>query len=136
MARTFTCPRCGGFLNPGTKVIFVVEQGPDRSLILLSPDFGDYAVVLGRSLPLEVGRTYTFLCPICHAELTSPVNHGFVEILAKEDDGSQERVDFSRVAGEHATFVRGPSGVQLFGEHATEQDGVNFFGAGRGEDIG
>ena len=135
MARTFTCPRCGGLLNPGTKVIFVIQQGSDRSLVLLSPEFGDYAVVLGRSLPLENGRSYTFLCPICHEQLASAANPGLVEILATEDDGSQERVHFSRIAGEHATFVCGPRGVQRFGEHATGYDGVNFFGAARDKDL-
>jgi hypothetical protein len=133
MARTFTCPRCGGLLNPGTKVIFVIERGAERSLILLSPEFGDYATVLGHSLPLEKGQAYTFICPICRADLSSPANSGFVEILAREDDGSQERVDFSRVAGEHATFVRGPGGVQRYGEEATKYDGANFFGVGRNE---
>lgn len=136
MARRFTCPRCGGLLNPGTKVIFVIQQGSDCSLVLLSPDFGDYAVVLGRSLPLEKGQAYGFLCPVCHARLDSAANSDLVEIFATEDDGTQERVHFSRIAGEHATFVCGPRGVQRFGEHATKYDTGNFFGAGRDENPG
>jgi hypothetical protein len=135
MARSFNCPRCGGRLNPGTKVILVAERGPERGLVLLSPDFGDYAAVLAESFRLQPGQAYTFACPICHADLASPLARGLVEIEAVEDDGTRERVDFSCVAGEHATFVRGPSGVQCFGEHVARYDGVNFFGAGPEDDL-
>jgi len=133
MARAYTCPKCGGLLNPGTKVIFVIEHGRDHGLVLLSPKLGDYAVVLGTSFPLTPGTVCTFRCPICHADLTSPINDKLVEIDSREESGLTARVDFSRVAGEHATFVRGPKGLRRFGEHASRYESVNFFGAGARE---
>lgn len=130
MANSYHCPRCGGLLNPGTKVIFVLEEGSNRGLLLLSPDLGDYAVVLAESFPILPGTLYTFRCPICRADVTSPRNDKLVEILCRQPEGSEVHVAFSRVAGEHATFVCGPRGVTSYGEHAERYEGMNFFGAG------
>jgi hypothetical protein len=118
-------------LNPGTKVIFVIGKEDSRGLLLLSPELGDYAVVLAESIPIERGTVYSFSCPICQHDLVSPVDDRLVEILCRQPDGSDARVDFSRVAGEHATFVRGPSGVRSFGEDAERYAGLNFFGVGK-----
>ena len=130
MRPSYYCPHCKSLLNPGTKVIFVIEAGTNRGLLLLSPDLGDYAVVLAESFPLEPGTINDFQCPVCHRDLTSQINAKLVEILRREPDGTKVRVSFSRVAGEHATFVCGPQGVDSFGEHANLYEGVNFFGAG------
>jgi hypothetical protein len=130
MQRSYYCPHCRGLLNPGTKVIFVIEHGSDRGLLLLSPELGDYAVVLAESFPIRPGTRNRFSCPICQHDLTSPANDNLVEILCRQPDGSDARVDFSRVAGEHATFVCGPRGVHSFGEHAPLYESVNFFGEG------
>ena len=130
MNRSYFCPHCHGLLNPGTKVIFVIANPLNRGLLLLSPELGDYAVVLAESFPIEANSHYDFSCPICHHDLTSPGNANFVEILCRQPDGTQVRVDFSRVAGEHATFVCGPQGIRAFGEHAPRYEPVNFFGEG------
>lgn len=130
MQRKYFCPHCRGLLNPGTKVIFVIEHGGDRGLLLLSPEVGDYAVVLAESFPIEPGTRNDFSCPICHHDLKSPANDNLVEILCRLPDGGEAKIDFSRVAGEHATFVCGPRGVRSFGEHASLYEGVNFFGEG------
>jgi hypothetical protein len=127
----YYCPHCKALLNPGTKVIFVIGHGGRRGLLLLSPDLGDYAVVLAESIPIDEGRLYHFQCPVCHLDLTSSNNENLVEIVCREPDGSEALVAFSRVAGEHATFVRGPDGVRTFGEHAARYDPVNFFGEGQ-----
>jgi RNase P subunit RPR2 len=36
MARSYFCPHCRKLLNPGTKVIFLVDTGQDCELMLLS----------------------------------------------------------------------------------------------------
>jgi hypothetical protein len=131
MTLRYYCPKCDSILNPGTKVIFVIEQGRDRGLLLLSPELGDYARVLAESFTVRSGALYRFQCPVCHDDLTSPVNRNLVEILCRDVDGSQSRVNFSRIAGERATFVRGESGVRSYGEHADRYETVNFFGVGK-----
>ena len=135
MSNRFFCPHCKGLLNPGTKVIFVIEREANRGLLLLSPELGDYARVLVESFKLEPGVVYDFQCPICHHALTSPVLDNLVEIICRHPDGTEARVDFSRVGGENATFVRGPRGLRSFGEHAERYEGVNFFGVGKNDDL-
>ena len=132
MNRHYYCPHCTKVLNPGTKVVLVIDNDGERELILLSPDLGDYAVVYPLSFEPELGRKYTFLCPVCQVDLTSSHNDNLVELEAETDDGRSERVGFSRIYGERATFVgSGPDHVTLYGDHATRYDAPNFFGVMR-----
>jgi hypothetical protein len=55
--------------------------------------------------------------------------------VGSTSNGAETLVAFSRVAGEHATFVRGPDGVRSFGEHADRYDAVNFFGEGKNGEL-
>jgi len=128
MARSYYCPHCRKMLNPGTKVIFLVENGSDREMVLLSAKLGDYSVVHSRSMTFEEGKMYTFRCPICRADLTSSLDEKLVDILTETEDQEPVRVSFSRVFGEQATFLRAPDGVDRYGEHASRYDSVNFFG--------
>ena len=132
MERNYHCPHCRRILNPGTKVVLLIDNDGDRELILLSPDLGDYTVVYPLSFEPRLGRRYTFFCPVCQTDLTSVVNDNLVELDAETDDGRGERVGFSRVYGERATFVgSGPDHVTLYGDHATRYEVPNFFGAMR-----
>ena len=128
MGRSYYCPHCRKLLNPGQKVIFLVENGNDREMVLLSAKLGDYSVVHSRSMTFEEGKVYTFRCPICRADLTSGLDENLVDILTDGADETQVRVSFSRVFGEQATFLRAPDGVNRYGEHASRYDNVNFFG--------
>lgn len=132
MSRHYSCPHCNKVLNPGTKVVLLINNQGDRELILLSPELGDYTVVYPLSFEPKLGQRYTFLCPVCQYDLTSDENENLVELEAETLDGRSERVGFSRVFGERATFVgTGPDHVTLYGDHATRYDAPNFFGAMR-----
>jgi len=128
MARSYFCPHCRKLLNPGTKVIFLVDTEQDCELVLLSAKLGDYSVVHARSMDFEEGRLYTFRCPLCRADLTSSLDENLVDILTLNDDDAPVRVSFSRVFGEQATFVMTGHGIDQFGEHAPRYEGLNFFG--------
>jgi hypothetical protein len=129
MGRSYYCPHCRKLLNPGTKVIFLVENGPELELVLLSPNLGDYSVVASRSMKLLDGAIYTFRCPLCRVDLTSNIDDKLVELLSRsEDDDAPVRVSFSRIHGEHATFLMADDGVDRFGEHADRYANLNFFG--------
>ena len=71
MPRSYFCPHCRKLLNPGTKVIFLVENGNVRELMLLSAKLGEYSVVHSRSMTFVEGEVYTFRCPMCRSDLTS-----------------------------------------------------------------
>jgi len=92
MARSYFCPHCRKLLNPGTKVIFLVDTPQDCELMLLSAKLGDYSAVFARSMVFEKGRLYTFRCPLCRAELTSSLDEKLVEILTDDEDGALVRV--------------------------------------------
>lgn len=128
MGRSYFCPHCRRMLNPGTKVIFLVENGNDRELMLLSAKLGEYSAVYSRSMKFEEGKVYTFRCPMCRSDLTSSLDENLVDILTESDEDIMVRVSFSRVFGEQATFLRAPDGVNRYGEHASRYEGVNFFG--------
>ena len=128
MGRSYFCPHCRRMLNPGTKVIFLVENGHDRELVLLSAKLGDYSVVHSRSMVFENGKVYTFRCPMCRSDLTSSLDENLVDILTEGEESSPVRVSFSRVFGEQATFLRSPEGINRYGDHAERYESVNFFG--------
>ena len=128
MGRSYFCPHCRRLLNPGTKVVFLVENGTDRELMLLSAKLGEYSVVHSRSMKFEEGKIYTFRCPMCRSDLTSSLDEKLVDILTESDDEVMVRVSFSRVFGEQATFLRAPDGINRFVEDASRYEGVNFFG--------
>lgn len=129
MGRSYYCPHCRKLLNPGTKVIFLVENGPESELVLLSAKLGDYSVVHSRSMTLLDGAIYTFRCPLCRTDLTSNLDNKLVELLSRGgDDDAPVRVSFSRIHGEHATFLMADDGIDRFGEHADRYDNLNFFG--------
>ena len=129
MGRHYHCPHCSKILNPGTKVVLLIDHHGERELILLSPVLGDYTVVYPLSFEPEPGRRYIFRCPVCQTNLISAFNDNLVELDAETDDGRSERVGFSRIWGERATFVgSGPGHVTLYGDHATRYESPNFFG--------
>ena len=130
MQRRYHCPRCSGLLNPGSRVVLVIEGRQQRHLILLSPEPGNYALDHSDSLVLQPGLAYVLRCPLCHVDLTSPVKDRLVEIHALSADGSKTCVYFSRVFGEHATFFLSEDGVERYGKHSPDYEPVNFFGEG------
>jgi hypothetical protein len=134
MARSYFCPHCRKLLNPGTKVIFLVDTEQDCELMLLSAKLGDYSAVYARSMVFEEGRMYSFRCPLCRADLTSSLDENLVDILTLTDDDALVRVSFSRVFGEQATFVMAANGIDQFGEHALRYEGLNFFGEAPDQD--
>jgi hypothetical protein len=137
MSRSYFCPHCRKLLNPGTKVVFLVENGADMELVLLSSTLGDYSVVHSRSMEMLDGAVYTFRCPLCRADLTSANDHRFVELLSRDsDDEPPVRVGFSRIHGEHATFLMAENGIDQYGEHADRYDDPNFFGEAKNSNRG
>ena len=133
MSRSYFCPHCKKLLNPHKKVIFLVEDGNDLELVLLSAKLGDYSVVHSRSVEFVEGAAYTFRCPVCRADLTSSINNRLVDLVTREhEDGQDMRVSFSRVHGEEATFLMADDGIDRFGADASRFDELNFFGEAKG----
>ena len=130
MKRMYFCLQCRATLNPNVKLILTMAKGTHRSLILLSPQPGNYRVILPGDVTLRRGDEVEFFCPACGATLRSDVNEHLTEIGFRLEDGTKGRVNFSRKYGEHATYFVTKEQVRSYGENAAIYGDTNFFGAG------
>jgi hypothetical protein len=128
MKTKFFCPHCRSVLNPGLRIILAVRLGEMRGLILLSPQPGNYHYVCDESFRsrMRIGDEVDFSCPICKSDLTSPVSEKLVEIVIKTPDQKTKIARFSRVCGEHATFVCNGQRVEDYGEHKSLFANLDF----------
>ena len=78
---------------------------------------------------LKPGDKVKFSCPVCAADLTSPRDKNFAELMLIVPGHEPRRVEFNRQFGTHATFVIDGEDVTSFGEDAKEFGSTNFFGA-------
>ncbi len=130
MKRTYFCPECKAVLNPNVKIILTLASGRRKSLILLSPQPGNYSVILPLDVSLRRGEEVDFFCPVCGASLRSEASAHLAEIGFQLEDGTKGRVNFSRKCGEHATYFVTKERVRSYGENAAIYGDTNFFGAG------
>jgi hypothetical protein len=130
MKRFYHCPHCGTRLNPNVKIIVRAEIGDRQGLLLLSPQPGNYQIIASESLRPVEGEVAELFCPVCQADLVSDVDDHLAELAYKTDQGGAGRVVFSRVYGEHATYVLNEEQVRSYGENAGAYSASNFFGEG------
>ena len=128
MKTTFKCPHCQGVINPREYLILIIEYKSKRGLILLSPNPGDYHSIWDESFDQHVvrGEPVDFYCPICDAGLQTPASDKLVEldmITPGEKDG---KALFSRILGEHATFVLDGDQIIPYGRDANRFENLNF----------
>jgi LmbE family N-acetylglucosaminyl deacetylase len=125
---TLICPACEAVLNPREKLVFVVEHGGRRAIMLLSPFPGDYTSICEPTFAAQVqpGDQVTFFCPTCHADLSAPGSDRFAEILQLREGQEPLRARFSQVFGEHATFTINGEEIRAYGEHAELFRNLNF----------
>jgi hypothetical protein len=129
MKREYRCPHCKTILNPGTKIVLAARRGRRRGLILFSPQIGNYKTIRDPSFGLRIGDLVEFSCPVCATSLTSSVNRKLSEIELLQPGRRFVVVAFSRIYGEHATFVLNGESLSPFGEDSGHYDRVNFFGS-------
>lgn len=131
MKNVFGCPHCETVLNPSVKILLVARYRKKKGMILLSPQPGNFKYICDSSVErlLHPGDTVTFSCPVCGADLTSPGNKKFAELVLIDPNGSRRKVEFSRVFGTHATFIVDGEAVTAFGDDAEDFSPTNFFGS-------
>jgi hypothetical protein len=105
MKRVYRCTSCGSAVSPaGQMVVLVGIFGGAQMLIGFHPEPGDYTLFLPPGAELERGDRWSFHCPVCHSSLESGLDENLCA-LDLEEGGAKKRVLFSRICGEHATFV-------------------------------
>jgi len=117
MSWSYTCPHCQGVLNREETIILNATCGEEQMMIGFHPTPGNYRISLPPGFEIEAGSRWDFSCPSCHGDLESDISPELccLDMVAKD---VRHRVYFSRVAGEHATFVISAEGIERYGEHA------------------
>jgi len=118
MRWTYSCPQCEAMLNPDETIVLVATHGNTRILMGFHPEPGNYRAYAPPGESVEPGEAWEFSCPLCHASLISYVDRKLCAI-DMHTVGAKHRVYFSRIAGQHATFVMSGEGeVESHGRHA------------------
>ena len=122
MSWEYCCPRCKVMLNPTRSVILCAAHKKTRVMIGLSPQLGKYNVYLPPGVEAKDGQVWDFSCPMCHESLRTDPDSKLCE-LGLCVEGDNIKVLFSRVAGEHATFViNKEKKARKYGEHKDRYD--------------
>ncbi len=127
MKKNYHCPHCRAILNPNVKIIFVVVREERRGLMLLNAARGLRAD-RGRGFSAERRRSRRF--PLSRLRRGSGLRifDALREIVMSEGSSEDVKVEFSRIYGEHATFIVDGKDVTSFGENAHDFQDINFFG--------
>lgn len=117
MRMSYSCPHCGAVLNPDVSIMLIGTHAGRSIMIGFHPVPGNYRISLPPGVEIDAGSNWDFTCPLCRESLVSEVSDQLccLDMVMGED---HHRVYFSRVAGEHATFVISAEGIERFGEHA------------------
>ena len=104
MSWEYRCPKCKTMLNPDSSIVLGAAHAGARMLIGMNPQPGKYEVYLPPKVSCQDGCKWDFFCPLCQEDLKIEEDRNLCE-LELVLGGENLRILFSRVAGEHATFV-------------------------------
>ena len=121
MGMNYSCPRCSAVLNPKSNIILLGRYEDQEGLFAFNPEPGNYEVDIPSNVSVKDGEVWDFLCPICHESMTLPDERELAALDMLDGAGNWHKVVFSRVAGEHATFV-----ISQNAEVEVKEYGVNF----------
>ena len=122
MSWEYSCPKCHAMLNPDRTIVLTATHDGDRVLIGLHPQPGKYEVYLPPAVHTVDGDHWTFACPMCQGDLRTDEDENLCELVLSID-GEPLRILFSRVAGEHATFImHGREVRERFGDDSPRYD--------------
>jgi predicted RNA-binding Zn-ribbon protein involved in translation (DUF1610 family) len=128
MPHRYHCPKCHALLNPNVRVVLIAHHDGMRGIVLMSSQLGDYQVICDMGLCRAIGRgeVVDFHCPVCGESLTSTLYPNFSELVvmsAEHPERGPNLLRFSRVCGEHATFLYDGATVKEYGEEAARFHG-------------
>jgi hypothetical protein len=103
-------------------IVLLAMRSGASMLVGFHPEPGNYDVYLPPGAQIEDGSVWDFHCPLCRASLKNEQHENLAE-LALDEGGRRKRLLFSRVAGEHATYVITESDQAIsHGEHQDAYD--------------
>jgi hypothetical protein len=115
----FLCPKCNEHLRVGDNIIFKVKNSKKQSsLLLLSPQIGNYTSHKHRTFEIKTGEPLEYYCPLCNASLISDIHKNLAHVILLDETGKSHNVYFSQIVGEHSTFETDGESVHVAGEDA------------------
>lgn len=109
----YFCPKCDHILSKNNQVIFTIKRSNDEKVRLyLDPKPGSYNYKCEPETQFDSGEEVEFYCPHCNQNLQSEKYSKFVQITLKVTKKVVFDVFFSRIHGDHSTYV----GIEDFEE--------------------
>ncbi len=131
MTTDYICPHCQSHLVCGDNLVLTVESenNEKRGLIMMNVGLGEYSYLSHPSLKFDDSEIVDFYCPVCRINMKVPeINDKLIRLLLIDEKGKEYNVYFSRVAGEHSTFIIDKEDViEHYGEDASAY--VDYFTA-------
>lgn len=113
-AYNYYCPHCDALLSKKNQVVFKIKRNNnEEALLYLKPKPRDYGFECKPLLNFEKDELVDFFCVKCDANLQSKNYPEFVTIYLKVTNNVVFDVFFSRIHGQHKTYV----GIEDFNEH-------------------
>ena len=119
MENHFLCPHCRGHLRVGEFIIFKIRNTKrEKGLLLLHPEVGNYTSIKHPRFNFKEGERIDFFCPLCMNNLDAAIDENLVQVIMIDQEGTEQEVYFSRVAGEKITYQVSEDNVKETGVHS------------------
>ena len=108
LKNNYLCPHCRSYLRVWNNIILIVKSVSRnlQCILLLNPKIGNYDLIHHSSIEFNEGEKLDFICPVCRADLTAfGIHKNLVRIIMINSKNIEFDVYFSKICGEHSTFV-------------------------------
>ena len=131
MEMNYLCPYCRSHLKIGNELILTIKSlnSKEKGLLILDPQVGNYSLRYHPSIQLKQGEELDIHCPVCYTNLqANKVNPNLVCLIMQNKEGKEFEIYFSRIMGEHSTFVlENDNVIEKEGENISSY--INYFAA-------
>lgn len=115
--KNYFCPVCRSQMRVDQDIILSAKSPyNEQGLVLLSPEVGNYSKSTHPDFEIREGESYSFYCPVCHANLNDEAKKNLVKICL-EEDGKKYECYFSNIAGEEVTYTVNDEQIEEHGFH-------------------
>jgi hypothetical protein len=109
----YYCPKCNDKLDQDSKIVLnLLKINGEKAKIFLDPKPHSYKVNCEPKISFKKNELVEFICPSCNINLASVEYNKFACIILKVTENVIFEVFFSRIYGDHRTFV----GIEDFKE--------------------
>ena len=114
----YYCPKCDEKLSIDNQVLFHIQRSnKDMVKLYLDPKPRSYKYKCEPHIDFKKNEVVEFTCPHCNKNLESEKYANFTQIVLKVTDKVLFEVFFSRIYGDHRTYV----GIEDFEEEYGRQ---------------